>query len=52
MCWLSIYFEISSSFLVLVALIDDVVSFRSVTPVDLVVGTSLNSQHVPLLLYI
>jgi len=39
-CWLSIYFEISSSSLLQIALVDHVVRIRCATPVDLVVGAS------------
>jgi len=38
-CWLSIYFGISSSILH-VALVDPVVYFRCATPVDPIVGAS------------
>ena len=39
-CWLSIYFEISSCSLLHVALVDPVVRFHCATPVDPVVGMS------------
>ena len=39
-----IYFEISSSPLLLVALVDSLICFRCTIPVDLVVGAFLNSQ--------
>ena len=40
MYWLSIYFEISSSSLLQVTLVDPVVRIRCVSPVDPVVGAS------------
>ena len=51
MCWLSIYFGISSSYLLQVALADYVVRFRCVTTVDLAVGAS-SLEITTILIYI
>jgi len=44
--WISIYFEISSSSLLQVALVDPVVYFRCTAPIDPVVGESPKSQKL------
>ena len=44
-CWLSIYFEISSSSLLHVALVDPVVCFRCAAPVDPNIGASFPEIH-------